>query len=160
VPIVLLWGQSIGCGVATNLASSDRLLLPIYGVILETPFLSVRTMLETLYPQRWLPYRYLWPFLRTHLDSWSNLGLMAERATRDGHILPHVFILEAARDELVPRDHGLMLRDRCLELGIPVDRAVSEYAYHNEAIARGGGKKAMAEAILRISEKCLQDLRF
>ncbi|KAK3329317.1 hypothetical protein B0H66DRAFT_596907 [Apodospora peruviana] len=57
VPILLVWGQSIGSGVATNLAATGRLpaTMPIKGLILETPFLSVRAMLETLYPQKWLP---------------------------------------------------------------------------------------------------------
>ncbi len=50
-PVLLVWGQSIGSGVATNLAASRQLPqdMPIRGLILETPFLNVRAMLETLY---------------------------------------------------------------------------------------------------------------
>ena len=75
---LIVWGQSIGAGVATNLAArlttTDH-TVPIDALILETPFLSIRAMLETLYPQRWVPYKHLWPFLRNHLDSWRNMVL-------------------------------------------------------------------------------------
>lgn len=89
-PVLLVWGQSIGSGVATNLAATGRVpaSMPIRGLLLETPFVSLRAMLETLYPQKWLPYKYLWPFLRNHLDSWANLGLMAEAVKEKGRQHP------------------------------------------------------------------------
>jgi alpha-beta hydrolase superfamily lysophospholipase len=68
-----LWGQSIGAGVATALLAhhSDEMKSEkaIEGLILETLFLSVKSMLVALYPQRWLPYRYLWPLLRNLLGT-------------------------------------------------------------------------------------------
>lgn len=83
---IILWGQSIGAGVATTalatlltqqrldaqtISSSPPPPLPlkVHTLILETPFLSLRTMLTALYPQTFLPYRYLWPFLRSTWDS-------------------------------------------------------------------------------------------
>jgi hypothetical protein len=57
-------GQSIGAGFATNLAAQTEPSmsnLALKTLILETLFLSVRAMLETLYPQKWIPYRHLWP---------------------------------------------------------------------------------------------------
>lgn len=159
LPILLVWGQSIGCGVATNLAASgeDFTGLPIKGLILETPFLSLRAMLATLYPQKWLPYRYLWPFLRNHLDSWSNMQTIAESSKRGGMPPPHIFILEAARDELVLAEHSEKLYERCRDLKLPVEREKVPFAYHNEAITRGGGRRAVAEAILRITAHCLAE---
>lgn len=158
-PILLVWGQSIGCGVATNLAATGRLptALPIKGMILETPFLSVRAMLEALYPQKWLPYKRLWPFLRNHLDSWSNLDLIANAAKREGRKPPFVHVLEAERDEIVPREHGDLLYQKCIDLGVPVLRETIPVAFHNEAIARGDGKKLAANAILQLTRRALEE---
>lgn len=62
---VVFWGQSLGCGVATNCAAQHfrSQHLELRALILETPFTNVRDMLVALYPQKWLPYRYLYPFL-------------------------------------------------------------------------------------------------
>ncbi|KAL1878617.1 hypothetical protein VTK73DRAFT_7698 [Phialemonium thermophilum] len=150
-PAVLLWGQSIGCGVATNLAAAHppERLPEINGLILETPFTSVRAMLETLYPQKWLPYRYLWPFLRNNLDSWTNLGVMADNYRRQGAVTPRIFILEAGRDEIVPPQHGDMLQQRCEAVGLSVQKRIVSGALHNESTARMEGRKAVADFILR-----------
>lgn len=154
-PILLLWGQSIGSGVATNLAATGRISsrMPISGLLLETPFVSIREMLETLYPQKWLPYKYLWPFLRNHLDSWGNLGIIAQAYQDSGRAAPMVHILEAGRDELVPKEQGERLYKRCMELGLPVEKEAVPTAYHQQAIARGDGKKLAAHAILKLIKK-------
>ncbi|TQS31538.1 hypothetical protein Golomagni_08175, partial [Golovinomyces magnicellulatus] len=46
-PIVILWGQSVGCGFATNLAAKtdESLNMQIQGLVLETPFTNTRAML-------------------------------------------------------------------------------------------------------------------
>lgn len=65
VPAVL-WGQSIGARVATNLAASHGLLpryVDIKMLILETPITTIRDILVTICRQKWLPYQILWPFL-------------------------------------------------------------------------------------------------
>jgi acetyl esterase/lipase len=147
-PVLIIWGQSIGAGFATNLAVSRAFpsSLKLNALLLETPFLSVRAMLEALYPQKWLPYRHLWPFLWNHLDNWSNLGVLGEK---NAHVstLPTVIILEAGRDEIVPSDHGAKLYDRCKALGIPAQKITVKGAYHNEASFRLEGKGAIASAI-------------
>ncbi|KAK4251193.1 Alpha/Beta hydrolase protein [Corynascus novoguineensis] len=153
-PILLVWGQSIGSGVATNLAATGRVpaKMPIRGLLLETPFVSIRAMLETLYPQKWLPYKYLWPFLRNHLDSWGNLGLIAQVSKEKGVPGPMVYILEAERDELVPKEQSERLYRRCVDLGLPVEKGTVPVAYHQQAIARGDGKKLAAQAILKLAQ--------
>lgn len=153
-PILLVWGQSIGAGVATNLAATGRVSssMPIRGLLLETPFVSIRAMLEALYPQKWLPYKYLWPFLRNHLDSWGNLGLIAQAAKERGSVAPMVFILEADRDELVPKEQSDLLYQRCVDLGLPVEKGTVPVAYHQQAIARGDGKKLAAQAVLKLAQ--------
>ncbi|KAK4193499.1 Alpha/Beta hydrolase protein [Podospora australis] len=158
-PLLLLWGQSIGSGVATNLAATGRIptTTPIRAMILETPFLSIRSMLETLYPQKWLPYQYLWPFLRNHLDSWQNMALIAQAAKEQGKAPPFVYIIQAERDELVPKEQTEKLYERCLDLGLPVERGIASVAYHQEAIARGQGKKLASQAILALTKRALDD---
>lgn len=143
-PVVLLWGQSIGCGLATNLAATTS--LPVDALILETPFTSARGMLQALYPQKWLPYQYLWPFLRNHLDSWTNLGVLANRH------LPRVYMIEAGKDELVPASHGESLAKRCLDTGLPLTRYKIRGALHNDASVRAEGKAAIAQSILSAVE--------
>ncbi|KAK0618413.1 Alpha/Beta hydrolase protein [Bombardia bombarda] len=158
VPTLLVWGQSIGSGIATNLAAASGRTpsaMPIRGLILETPFLSVRAMLETLYPQKWLPYKHLWPFLRNHMDSWANLGMIADLSKKTGQAAPGIYILEAARDELVPKEQGEKLYQRCIDLSLHVEKATVPVAYHSEAIARGDGKKLAAQAILQLTQRAL-----
>lgn len=89
---LVLWGQSIGAGVATELmrqvlsssssspsaaASHGVPPIKISGIILETPFLSIRSMLDAIYPNKWVPYKYLWPFLRNWWDSEAALRAIA-----------------------------------------------------------------------------------
>lgn len=145
-PVVVLWGQSIGCGFATNLAARGDCPsnLQINSLVLETPFMSTRTMLQALYPQKWLPYQYLHPFLWNHLDSWTNLGTIAGNSKDD---LPGIYLVEAAKDELVPAEHAVGLNQRCQDVGLPVEWRKVRGALHNEAVVRVEGKKAIAQSI-------------
>ncbi len=147
---VILWGQSIGAGVATNLAAEHHMPsnLHLNSLILETPFTSIRAMLEVLYPQKWLPYKYLWPFLRNNLDSWTNLGTIAEHYRKDEQ-KPGIFLLNAAKDELVPAKLGQELYDRCLQVSIPVNKVAVDGAFHNDATYRVEGRRAVARFIER-----------
>lgn len=147
---VILWGQSIGSGVATNLAAEHLMPknLHLDSLVLETPFTSIRAMLEVLYPQKWLPYKYLWPFLRNHLDSRKNLGLISTMHCHEGHP-PSVFILEAAKDELVPASLSQQLYDRAIEVGLPVERKAVAGAFHNDAMFRADGRRAVSDFIAR-----------
>lgn len=150
IPVVL-WGQSIGAGVASNLAAQAHIFsqthLLLKTLILETPFLGIRAMLETLYPQKWLPYKHLWPFLRNHLDSWAALGSMQKNFREAGLKTPKILILQAGKDELVPKGHGDALEQRCLEIGLDVNKKVIIGALHTEAMVRTEGILAVVEAI-------------
>lgn len=151
-PILFIWGQSIGAGFASNLAASG--LIPSHleptALILETPFLSIKAMLASLYPERWLPYKYLHPFLRNFLDSYKNLGIIAAQRLEKGAQPPQIFILEAGRDEIVPPNHPKELEDRCTELGLPVERVVVPRAFHSDAM---NGRINVAEFIMRETAK-------
>lgn len=148
-PVLIFWGQSVGTGFATNLAVSSNFpkSLLLDAMILETPFLSMKDLLAAVYPDKWVPYRHLWPFLRNHLNNWGNMGTLAERSRAEGIRPPRIFILEAGRDELVPASHSEEIFRRCEEVGLPIEKAVVPSAYHNEAILRAAGKKAVARAI-------------
>lgn len=154
IPIVI-WGQSIGSGVATTLASRQDVFsasrLSLSSLILETPFLSIRAMLETLYPQKWLPYKYLWPFLRNHLDSGKALGSMKENCEAEGVQTPIVLILEAGRDELVPKEHTEFLERRCHELGLEVEKRTIGSSLHVEVLMRPGGISTVVEAVEKVA---------
>ncbi|RYC62305.1 hypothetical protein CHU98_g3892 [Xylaria longipes] len=143
---MVLWGQSIGCGVATNLAAEKVMPrnLRLNSMILETPFTSIRAMLEVLYPQKWLPYKYLWPFLRNHLDSWKNLKLITDTYGTEASA-PEVLIVQAAKDELVPPELSQQLYDRCVELRLPVCRTSVDGAFHNDAMFRTEGRKVVSQ---------------
>ncbi|KAG8163360.1 hypothetical protein KVR01_006657 [Diaporthe batatas] len=151
-PILFVWGQSIGAGFASNLAASG--LIPPHleptALIFETPFLSIKAMLASLYPERWLPYKYLHPFLRNSLDSYHNLGTIAAHRVGKGIRPPRIFILEAGRDDIVPPNHPKELQERCMELDLPVERVVVPEAFHSDAM---GGRINVAHFIMRQTAK-------
>ncbi|KAL8688006.1 MAG: hypothetical protein Q9224_004996 [Gallowayella concinna] len=153
---LLLWGQSIGAGVATtalaNLSSLHPRSIdgtgpgrpappPISGLLLETPFVSVRAMLTAIYPQKWLPYRYLGPFLRNHWDSRAALQKIAASSIRT----PKLLILQAANDELVPSSQSVELEETCRGLKIDVERIVISGALHTDVAARSQGRRAIVD---------------
>lgn len=136
----VLWGQSLGASVALTAAAAaaaSSTYTPVHGLILETPFLSIRAMLWELYPQPWLPYRYLAPFLHNHWDAPAALQRLASSLSsppnptsspsptppppttppKNPNLKLKILILQAARDELVPPHHAIHLERACLDLG-------------------------------------------
>ncbi|KAL9034944.1 MAG: hypothetical protein Q9180_005126 [Flavoplaca navasiana] len=145
---IVLWGQSIGAGVATSAAAALSTSIqdkdgcsPLSGLLLETPFVSVRAMLMAIYPQKWLPYRYLGPFLRNHWDSRVAMRTIANPRTR----WPRTLILQAANDELVPSSQGLELEQTSQDLGLDVKRIVVPNALHNEVAVKSQGRRAIVD---------------
>ncbi|KAI9837065.1 MAG: hypothetical protein M1819_000714 [Sarea resinae] len=185
---VVMWGQSIGAGVATTTtaqylrrpheASSSASSNPgsvlqaksparkanfdISALILETPFTSIRSMLVALYPQKWLPYRYLWPFLRSWWDSERALREIAAVSCdsdpkRSHHKKPTVLILQAGRDEIVPPEQGPGLESLCQTLGLDVERVVVGGALHTEVLARREGRDGVCGVLRRVGEAAEQE---
>ena len=107
----------------------------ISGLILETPFVSIRDMLVTLYPQRWLPYRYLWPFLWNWWDSEVALRVIANARVR-----PSILIVQAGKDEVVPLEQTDRLEELCKDMALDVSRKSVGGAFHTEVLARGEGR--------------------
>ncbi|CAK3770146.1 alpha beta-hydrolase [Lecanosticta acicola] len=146
---LILWGQSIGAGVASTAAAAyikaiqKDPLSPIAGIVLETPFSGIKSMLLALYPQKWLPYRYLWPFLWNHWDSEIALRGIANT----GH-KPMVLLLPATRDEVVPHCEADKLEAICRDAGLPTERRDIIGALHTEATTRREGQDAVARFIV------------
>jgi pimeloyl-ACP methyl ester carboxylesterase len=145
---VILWGQSLGAGVACAAAEHHLSKIesqPLQGLILETPFTSVSSMLLALYPEKWLPYRYLSRFLRSHWDSRAALQRIASAEVRRR---PHVLLIAATRDEIVPSEEAEKLQKVCEEASLGFRRVNVIGALHNEATTRREGQEAIAKFVI------------
>ena len=91
---VYVWGESLGCGVATAVAADPS--LEVDGLALVTPFSSLPDMAQAVY--RFPPVRWL---VRDKYDSVANLQEFEKS----------VAVLVAGRDELIPRDQPQRLYD-------------------------------------------------
>ena len=150
---IVLWGQSLGAGVACaaaaeHLARNETQVLQ--GLVLETPFTSVSSMLKALYPERWLPYRYLTGFLRSHWDSEVALRRIA---SVDKGRQPQVLLCVATRDEVVPPEEAEKLQTVCEETSLVIKRVKVIGALHNEATTRREGQEAVASFVVATSSK-------
>jgi uncharacterized protein len=121
-------GFSIGTGVAAQLAASRKL----DGLILITPFDSLKGVAQAMYP--WLP---IGQFFTHEIDAAGPL-----RSKR----VP-VAIVAAERDEIVPAARTAALR-RVLP-NLVYDRTIVR-AGHNDIYARSDFHEAMREAFARL----------
>jgi fermentation-respiration switch protein FrsA (DUF1100 family) len=112
---IVLFGESLGSAVAVGLAAEK----PCGGLILETPFLSIRAMARRHYP-------FVPPFLiRTRFDSDAKIAAITA---------PKLFLV-AERDEIVPPEQGR----RLYEIAPPPRTLfVIPGAGHNDTYATGG----------------------
>ena len=148
---VILWGQSIGAGVAST-ATATYLLrndqkLHIQGLILETPFSNIRSMLSAMYPQKWLPYGYLWPFLWNHWDSEAALRSIAQHMDK-----PRVLVLPAIKDEIVPASEADKLEQLCQDIGLQMERQDVRGALHTEATLKKSGQDALGKFVAALAK--------
>jgi uncharacterized protein len=87
---IVLWGESLGSGVAVYLAANRK----ISGLVLEAPFTSVAAAAQHQYP--FIPARYL---VHDRFDSLSRIG----------RVTAPLLILHGERDRVVPVRHGRTL---------------------------------------------------
>lgn len=118
-------GFSIGTGVAAQLAGARKL----DGLILVTPFDSLRSVAQSMFP--WLP---IGPFFSHEIDAASALQKSD---------VP-VAIIAAERDEIVPAARTAALRNRIRKLVF--DRTIPG-AGHNDIYTRSNFHQAMREAL-------------
>jgi fermentation-respiration switch protein FrsA (DUF1100 family) len=155
---IVLWGQSIGAGIALTAASTylpsttaltgrtggnAAVKMPL--LILETPFTSIKAMLLTLYPQKWLPYQYLWPFLWNHWDSEMGLRNLATVVSKHK---PEILFIGATRDEVVPAGEANRLEEVSREVGLVTHRRDVIGALHTDATIRTEGRKIVCDSIM------------
>ena len=118
-------GFSIGSGVAASLANRK----PVTGIILVTPFDSLKAVASSLYP--WLPMGILF---HHEIDTIAALG---------GSKVP-VAIVAAGDDEIIPSSRTEALRPEVPNLVF--DRTIAG-ATHNDIYARSEFQDAMDEAM-------------
>ena len=121
-------GFSIGSGVAARLAAER----PVDGLILVTPFDSLKAVAQSMYP--WLP---IGPFFEHEIDAASALE----------KIQAPVAIVAGERDEIVPSERTDALRKRVPNLVF--DRTIAR-AGHNDIYARSDFQEAMREGLKRV----------
>ncbi len=122
---IVLVGFSIGTGIAAQLSSQRKL----WGLILVTPFDSLKAVAQSLYP--WLPIGSLFAH---EIDAAAPL---------EGNPVP-VAIIAAERDEIVPARRTDALRRIISNLAF--DRTIRG-AGHNDIYARSDFQLAMREAL-------------
>jgi len=172
----VLWGQSIGAGVASIAAArqmestrqdrssssqNNRNDHRIAGLLLETPFTSLRAMLVALYPQKFLPYRYLGPFLMSTWDSetaFASIGVSLQERYQTANSQTNtirqdafrVLFLEAGDDELVPKGDAEKLLSACRGFReIEAAHKVVKGALHTDVMTKGEGKKEIVRFLKR-----------
>lgn len=147
---LIFWGQSIGAGVAAYATSKyleskstedfDTAAKPrISRLVLETPFVSIKSMLAAIYPDWWVPYKHLWPFLRSWWDSEDALRKIAEAKHP-----PKVLMVVASGDEIVPRVQADQLETLCKDLHLDVTRNNVLGALHTEASTLAQGRRVIS----------------
>ncbi|KAJ5260560.1 hypothetical protein N7478_012165 [Penicillium angulare] len=172
---IVLWGHSVGSAVAssalsTYLAHSNP--IPVSGLIMEAPISNIKDMLIGLYPQKWLPYRYLWPFSWNNWCTSSSLERLAAwrdqvteqgqqnlpnpsnpRLTQPSQSIPPILILSAESDEVIPAHVAGQLECKGRDLGLDIQRTVVPGAMHIEGPIKRIGKDALVKFILEPSAK-------
>lgn len=128
---IIVIGFSIGSGVAASLARQPG----VDGLILVTPFDSLKAVAAELYP--WLP---IGPFFRHEIDS--------ARLLRDAPV--PVAIISAERDEIIPSSRTAALRRHVSKLVF--DRTI-DGAGHNDIYGRGDFQEALREALQAVAAK-------
>ncbi|KAJ5098809.1 hypothetical protein N7532_005810 [Penicillium argentinense] len=175
---IVLWGHSLGSAVASSVLSkylsrqaseqnaTSTNLPSISGLILEAPISNIKDMLISLYPQKWLPYRYLWPFswntwctatALEQLADWRNQNESLTRRDSDylsgahgeSPSVPPIFILSAENDEVIPPIVAGQLEKKGQELGLYISRKDVPGAMHTEGPMKNDGREALVNFILR-----------
>lgn len=112
---VVLWGESLGGGIATRLAVERR----VAGVILQAPFTSVADRAQELYPI--MPARLL---------TLDRFEILSRIATIDAPLL----IIHGEEDRVVPAEHGRRVLAAARE---PKHGVFIPQADHNDLYAYG-----------------------
>ncbi|OGM51293.1 alpha/beta superfamily hydrolase [Aspergillus bombycis] len=191
---VILWGHSLGSAIASSATATylsrhrdqspvDEMgtsrPVTIAGLILEAPSSSIKDMLISLYPQKWLPYRYLWPFSWNHwscttamerIARWwdqnkeqsnaviqggrSRVTMLPESGRRctsaeSPRSPPPILLLSAGSDEVIPPHVADQLESDGKRLGLELERKDVRGALHTEAPVKVDGREALVNFIFQ-----------
>ncbi|KXN90575.1 Protein bem46 [Leucoagaricus sp. SymC.cos] len=116
---IVVYGHSLGgaaaiCTLAElQQTQARRPYIPgldrIRGLVLENPFASIPSMVRALYPQKWLPYRYLAPLAFDKWDALTALQSHIGQNTTLGRVSRDMLVLLSEHDEIVPQEMGAEL---------------------------------------------------
>ena len=143
---VIIYGHSLGGSAAVCLTSTlDSEEYPtVQGLILENPFASIPLMVKAIYPQRWLPYHHLTPFVfdrwdAVHAVSHMSQGSLLRRLSKS------MFLLLSEKDELVPNSMAMdIVRAAKSKM---VSSVVIQDALHENAWKQGQWVKEIAKYV-------------
>ncbi|CAG8473509.1 8581_t:CDS:2 [Paraglomus occultum] len=102
-----LYGHSLGGAVMLYLASHPHVQREVKGIILENTFTSMQDMAATLYPQSWLPYKYLARSPYILRSRWES-----EKRIRA--VTTPILFLSSVDDEIIPQSQMMRLRDNAI----------------------------------------------
>ena len=106
---IVLYGESLGCGVAVELCLKDK----FKSVILEAPFTSIVDIGQKKYP--------IYPVKFFTLDKFDNISKIDK-------ISSPLLIINGKNDEVIPYTHGLRLFQKAKE---PKKYLCIDEAMHN-----------------------------
>jgi pimeloyl-ACP methyl ester carboxylesterase len=143
---IILYGHSLGGSAAVCLTSAldSNKYSNVQGLILENPFASIPEMVKALYPQRWLPYHYLTPFVwdrwdAVHAASNMSQDSLLRRLSND------MLVLLSEKDELVPNWMGTGILNAAKSKGR--SSVVIRDALHENAWGQGQWVREIAKYI-------------
>ncbi|BFZ55450.1 hypothetical protein PYCC9005_002491 [Savitreella phatthalungensis] len=147
---IILWGHSIGAGFAVLSATRVARARQINAVVLETPFIDTMTVLKSLYPQKWLPYHHLGPWLRTRLDMSAALEQMGFR-------WPYkTLVLQAEKDEILPANAGAQVTGLLSEAAVDptsIEHVLVKGALHQDVLSKSAARSATVDFIVRVAKE-------
>ncbi len=120
--MTVLYGESLGTGVAVYLAQRQAALTPVAAVVLEAPYTSISEVAANHYP--FVPARWL---VRGRFDS----------AARIAQIRAPVLIFHGERDSTIPIKFGRGLFEAAVE---PKESRWFDMATHNDLYDFGAGQ--------------------
>ncbi|CAB4424479.1 unnamed protein product [Rhizophagus irregularis] len=97
-----VYGHSLGGAVGLYLASQSNIQNDLRGIIIENTFTSIKDMVTTIYPQNWLPYKYLVRLPFVLWNKWENSRVIQE-------VTAPILFLSSRNDEIVPQEQMLEL---------------------------------------------------
>lgn len=162
---IVLWGHSLGSAVVSHTTATYLNQLtangegsPVHqlsGIVLETPSTSTKDILKNLYPQKWLPYRYLWPFLWNHWSSAAAIGRIGrwrDEAPNEERKPPAILLLIADQDEMIPSQAADELERLCQQHRLDAERKSVAGALHTEAVLKPEGQETLLAFIRRVAQ--------